>query len=316
MENSGEHPTQHPTHHVQHEQKYEANAEKGNFYDRHHLIFLLIPVIMLIGALAYIIVFYQATGDIMHKDVTLTGGTSLSIFSDNISTTALEAALKTDFPDVVIRSLNDVQTGKQIAVSIETASGPDLLRPAVEKVIGYQLNEQDSSMEFTGNSLSNSFYNELLKAMLLAFLFMSVVIFILFRSPLPSLYVILCAFADIVIPLAIVDYFGIRISTAGIAAFLMLIGYSVDTDILLTTVVLKRRDEETLNKRIHSAMKTGLTMTLTALATVLIAFSLSLAPTLKQIFLILAIGLVTDIIVTWGMNASLLKWYCDRKGFK
>ena len=129
------------------------------------------------------------------------------------------------------------------------------------------------------------------------------------------MYVILSAFADIVIPLAIIDYFGIRLSTAGIAAFLMLIGYSVDTDILITTVVLKRKNEGTLNKRIFSAMKTGLTMTSVSLATVLVAYFLSVAPVLKQIFLILSIGLVTDIIITWGLNTSLLKWHCEKKGF-
>ena len=42
----------------------------------------------------------------------------------------------------------------------------------------------------------------------------------------------------------------------GIAAFLLLIGYSIDSDILLTTKVLKRR-MGTLFERVKSAMKTG-----------------------------------------------------------
>ena len=42
-------------------------------------------------------------------------------------------------------------------------------------------------------------------------------------------------------PLALIDFLGIEISAAGIAAFLMLIGYSVDTDILLTSRALKRK---------------------------------------------------------------------------
>jgi len=44
--------------------------------------------------------------------------------------------------------------------------------------------------------------------------------------------VVISAFADIVMTLALVDILGLKISTAGIVAFLMLIGYSVDTDIL------------------------------------------------------------------------------------
>jgi preprotein translocase subunit SecF len=144
---------------------------------------------------------------------------------------------------------------------------------------------------------------------------MSVVIFILFKNPLPCTYVVLCAFSDIVIPLAIIDYLGIRISTAGIAAFLMLIGYSVDSDILLTTRVLKRRNE-ILNKRIFSSIKTGLTMTMTSFVAVFIAHFVVISPVLKQVFLILSIGLFFDMIVTWLFNAGLLKMYCVKRGIQ
>ena len=84
---------------------------------------------------------------------------------------------------------------------------------------------------------------------------MSIVIFFLFRTFVPSIAVIFAAFADIVMPLALIDFIGLRVSTAGIAAFLMLIGYSVDTDILLTTRALKKH-EGTVNERIYGAFKT------------------------------------------------------------
>jgi len=310
VENSGHEGHVHSEHH------HTGHSEKKPFYDRYYKLLLIIPILMLLSSIAYVSFFYTQNHDIMHKDVTLTGGTSITIYNTNLTVSDFEKDLSAKFPDIVVRSLTDVQTGKQIAISIESSSQPEPIKQAIEGILGYTLDEKNSSTEFTGNSLSQSFYQELLRAMIIAFVFMSIVIFVLFRSPLPSFYVIACAFADIMIPLAIVDFFGMRISTAGIAAFLMLIGYSVDTDILLTTVVLKRKEEETLNKRILSAVKTGLTMTLTALATVLIAYFMSLAPTLKQIFLILAIGLTADMIITWLMNASLLKWYCEKRGYK
>jgi len=293
----------------------EGHSSKG-FYDKYYKVLLLIPILMLIISIVYLFSFYSQNGDIMHKDVTLTGGTSLTIYSENISLTDLEAFLKPKFDDLVIRSLTDINTEKTIAISIETASTPEELTKEVESFLDYSLDETNSSTEFTGDALSKSFYKELVRAVLIAFFFMSIVIFILFRSFLPSFYVILCAFSDIVIPLAIVDYFGLRLSTAGIAAFLMLIGYSVDTDILLTTRVLKRREEGALNDRIFGAMKTGFTMIATALIAVSIAYFLVISPTLKQVFLILSIGLFIDAIITWLMNAGMIKWYCERKGYK
>ena len=129
--------------------------------------------------------------------------------------------------------------------------------------------------------------------------------------------VILSAFADIIMPLAVIDYFGIKLSAAGIAAFLMLIGYSVDTDILLTTRALKKK-EGALNERIFGAFKTGSFMTITALVAVLPAFFIisGLPDSFRQIFLILALGLFADLINTWLTNVGIIKLYCDKKGIK
>ena len=112
--------------------------------------------------------------------------------------------------------------------------------------------------------------------------------------------------------IAVIDMMGIRLSTAGIVALLMLIGYSVDVDILLTTRVVRDK-EGTLNQRIYGAFKTGITMTLTAIAAAAVALitTHSLSPTLSQMFTIILIGLGFDIINCWITNASILKWYSE-----
>ena len=66
------------------------------------------------------------------------------------------------------------------------------------------------------------------------------------------------------------------------------------------------------------AFKTGSLMTLTALAAVLPAFFIvtGLPDSFRQIFLILAIGLFADLVNTWLTNASIIKWYCTKKGIQ
>jgi len=131
---------------------------------------------------------------------------------------------------------------------------------------------------------------------------------------IPSFAVIISAFADILMTLVFVNLLGIKLSSAGIVAFLMLIGYSVDTDILLTTRILKR-SEGSLNQRMFGAFKTGITMTLTSLLAVGVALFIvqSFSTILSQIFLILFIGLWFDIFNTWITNASILKWYMEKR---
>lgn len=81
------------------------------------------------------------------------------------------------------------------------------------------------------------------------------------------------ALSDIVVTVAVINILGIKMGTAGIAALLMLIGYSIDTDIMLTTKVLKRKDTS-IHKAVRKAFKTGMTMTLTTIAAVTVAYSL------------------------------------------
>ena len=152
----------------------------------------------------------------------------------------------------------------------------------------------------------------MLYAVLFAFLFMALVVFITFRLFVPSFAIVLCAFSDIVTTLAIVDLIGLRIGTSGIAAFLMLIGYSIDTDILLTTRVLKRKEGMVI-ERFKGAFKTGLTLSVATIVALFFAFIFTNSIVLKQIFLIIVIGLICDIFYTWIQNGCMLYWYAMKK---
>ena len=294
----------------------ESEIKSKNWYDRHYKKLLIIPVVILILSLVYLGFFYSQHGDFILKDSSLAGGTTITI-NGEINSEDIESSLKSRFSDITIRKLTDIRTGKTIATIIETSANSEEIKSELEALLGYSLTEENSSIEFTGSSLSQSFYKQLIFALIISFILMSCVVFILFRTFIPSIAVIFAAFSDIVMPLAVIDYLGIRLSAAGISAFLMLIGYSVDTDILLTTRALKNR-ESTLNQRIFRSFKTGILMTGTALMAVLPAlFIVSGIPdSFRQIFFILSLGLLADIINTWLANASIIKWYCDKKGIK
>ena len=301
------------------EKKSEASKEKkklfANFnYDKYYRLFFFIPIVLLLASLAYLGVFYAKNGDIIYKDVSLSGGTSITLTGE-ITQIQLEAPLKEKFPDISFTQLEDITTRKQIALIIKSSASPEELQSEIEDILGYPLTEENSSIEFTGASLSRNFYRQLIIALILAFILMSIVVLIMFRTIIPSIAVIFAVFADIVMPLALVNLLGIKLSAAGIAAFLMLVGYSVDTDILLTSRALKAR-EGSLNSRIFRAFKTGSFMTLAALIAVVPAFFIvtGLPDSFRQIFLILALGLCADLINTWFTNASIIKEYCRRKG--
>ncbi len=291
-----------------------AEEDKRNWYDKNYKLILVIPAILLVISIAYLGIFISKNGDIIRKDVSLTGGTTITVFDENTDIENLKTSLQGEFNDIGIREISDFRTGRQSGFFLETRADVEEIRSALEDYLGYELNQENSSIEFSGAALSQGFYNQLKIAIIIAFLFMALVVFIVFRKLIPSFAVVLSAFADITMSLAIVNFLGMELSTAGIIAFLMLIGYSVDTDILLTSRLL-RSHEGTVNERMFDAFKTGMTMTLTSIAAVAVSLFIiyNFSETLKQIFSILLIGLVFDIINTWFTNASILKWYVESR---
>jgi preprotein translocase subunit SecF len=143
-----------------------------------------------------------------------------------------------------------------------------------------------------------------------AFAGMSLLVFSLFRTFVPSIAVVVSAFSDIMIPLALMNLLGIKLSLGTVAALLMLIGYSVDSDLLLNNHILRRRGG--FYESAYRAMRTGVTMTLTSIAamvTMTVIATLLAIPLLPEIGLILVLGLSADLMNTYMLNMSLLRWY-------
>jgi len=302
------------------------------------------------------------TGDVINKDISLTGGTTISIDTD-ISSADMEAALSKNLTDFNIQTISN-NAGNQIQLVITIGEGQtEALKTTLEEFLEYELTSENSSQQTTSASLSADFYKQLIVAVLLAFFWMAAVVFLIFakgkkiktwviilnillgffmgnyflsinpiiagiiflafatiliriyiKNSIPSFAVMLSAFADIVMTLAIIDLVGIKLSTAGIVAFLMLIGYSVDTDILLTTRILNRKHGG-INSELFGAFKTGTTMTLTSIIAITAALIVvyPFGSVLNQIFIILLIGLGFDLFNTWVANASIIKWYAENR---
>jgi preprotein translocase subunit SecF len=290
-----------------------------NFYETQYKKLLIIPFGILFIALILLGLHYANTGDILNRDVSLKGGVTVTIqTSQIIDSNLLKSNLLSKYPqnDIATKTLS--QFGKQIGIIIEADITEDQSTGFIDEIgnlLGISLGQNDYSIEIVGSSLGASFFREILTALVIAFGFMTIVVFIYFRSFIPGMAVILAALSDILITLAIVNLLGMKLSSAGIAAFLMLIGYSVDTDILLSSRVLKRR-EGTVMERIYGAMRTGLTMTITTLIAVMIALSVAQSEVIRQIMIILIIGLVIDLIMTWIQNVGILRMYLERKSKK
>ena len=168
------------------------------------------------------------------------------------------------------------------------------------------------SVEVIGPILSERLMQDGVKVVIFSLLLSAAVVFVYFRKFVPALAVIAGAVADLIFGLGAMGLFKITLSLHALAALLMLLGFSLDTDILLTSKVLSGGDPR---KNAEEAMSTGLVMsgtTLLAFVILTIAGYLTRIPIYYDMGLIASVGLIGDLIFTWLFNAVIVLWVMEK----
>lgn len=265
---------------------------------------MIVPLLIMLFSVIYFIYLSYSGLDL---DIDLKGGTQMVIETPSpVDMKSIENILSEFTPN--IRQASSLK-GYTLIIELDSSVDTNAVKEKL-KASGYDFDKY--SEQSVGSTLGASFFKQAQIALLVAFIFMAAVVFIVFRMPLPSFYMVVVAVADILEALVFTQIFGVKLSLATFAALLLLIGYSVDSDILLTTRVLKTT-EDTPKERIKNAMKTGLTMAGTTLAAVLVLYFATSSAVIQQIASVLLIGLVFDVVNTWMFNAPLIRWYAEKR---
>ncbi len=302
-----------------------------SFYDMMYSNYekwLAVPIIILVltgGILGY---SYMQDGELVPKGIEFTGGTEIQVaIPGEVSQQEIEEMFGEAYSDVNVRTISSgdsrnfiirtsgksADAGEQSQIAEDDGLGSINTTDQVENILKRNNVEYgEIGIQTVGAAVSGSFLFEAQLATAFAFLVMSVVIFVAFRSLVPSLAVIAAAFIDIVAAIAGMNLLGINLTLGSLAALLMLIGYSVDTDIVLSTKILRERQRD-LKERVKDSITTGVTMTAGAIAAFTVLYIVSTSPTLDQIAAVILMGLLIDIPATWTGNAIILKMHAEGK---
>jgi len=208
-----------------------------------------------------------------------------------------------------ITGTNDLESRFSDAYTAVYKLYQDSISTPINKHIGYD----SISVQTVSPMLSSDFIGKALNVVLWSALLSIILVFVFFRTLVPSLAVLTGAAADVTIALGAMGLFGIPLTLQSFAALLMLIGFSLDTDILLTTRLLKRKGD--LRENAYDAMKTGLTMSVMAIVAFGSLFVLSVMTHISTYYEISAValaGLVGDMVATWGINGVMVLRYAEK----
>ncbi|WP_321508663.1 protein translocase subunit SecF [uncultured Methanoregula sp.] len=268
---------------------------------------VILPLVLLVISLVILGFNLATTGMPVTPGMEFAGG-----YSYSVTTTQTDDQIHAVFTDYPLVSIKEGITGKLLQFGPMDQTKLNSLQGIVEK--NYPEHESMASIDPTFGKSNQSMA---VIALIFSFIGMSIVVFISFRTFVPSCAVVLSAFADMVMTAAAMSVLGLTLTLGTTAALLMLIGYSVDSDILLTTRVLKRQGK--LNEKLTGAFHTGIIMTSTTFAAAVAMFVVSWLGGVEimwEISAVLLIGLIADILNTWLTNVGILKWYVLKGGGK
>ncbi len=285
------------------------------FFNKNYKKLMLIPFLLLALSFAVILYNQSTTGEFIPRGAGLKGGISITVRSTmEFAPEELTAILSSKLSqrEVTTKVITTSQGAKAYIIETDfSESELDELELAIKETFT-GITKEDYSVEIMSSSLGESFFRQTIKVLIIAFILMGVVIFFYFKERVPAVAIVFSTFSDMVITIAIMILLGNKFSASGIAALLMLIGYSADDNVLLTTKVFKEK-EGTLDERILGAFKTGLLMFITTSGAVLAAIFLSGSEVVDEIMLVIFIGLAVDFINTWILNLGAIKLYLDKK---
>jgi preprotein translocase subunit SecF len=261
------------------------------------------PLGVLLAALVVIGGFWAVTGAPVDPGIAFTGGTEMRVVAEGDMDDPRQTL--TNAFDEEPASIRSVPSDNSYIVTFKSDVPSNQLEDQASAA-GFEV----LSVDATSASFGQSAQIQAIGGVVVAFVGMSVLVFGMFRTFVPSIAVVISAFSDIVVPVALMNLLGIELTLGSVAALLMLIGYSVDSDILLNNHIIRRSG--TFYESAYRAMETGITMTLTSLSAMIVMtvvatiFGIGL---LSSIGLILVFGLATDLMNTYMLNMSLLRWW-------
>jgi preprotein translocase subunit SecF len=201
--------------------------------------------------------------------------------------------IKKDFPESKITILSN-----QIVVEI-----PYFEIPSEDYIKNYF---KEAHVFFITQDLANQIKNITISLLIVSSILIAIVLLFAFKDIKPLIVILISIIFDITMILAGCSILNIPLSLDVIVMILIQVGYSIDTDVVMSNYVIK----EGLKYGLKKAASIGLTMSATSLIAMIIIAGLGYIIGNIIVFrlgCVLTIGILADLIVTWLLNPNLLE---------
>jgi len=235
------------------------------------------------------------------------GGTYLTITVENIENVPSASVVEDELKKIIDAEIEVHQTDRGYDVEASTYLTDNQVENQIKPYLLSELGIRGkySIPERMSGVITGQHVNQAKNAVTGAAIAMGVIIFIALRHFISVGSILLVVGLDALGVFGGMALLGIPLSFGSVTGLLLLIGYAVDTNILLSTKVLKRVGG-TPRERAAEGMRTGLMMSGTSVAALTALNVIMTPPLIKEFSGALIIGILVDMVNTWLLNSGVL----------
>jgi preprotein translocase subunit SecF len=280
-----------------------------SFIENNYKKFLLLSISLFAIFIGIILFNYFKYGYIINKSITISGGYVTLINNNyNLTNTEIQNILnQMNITDYVLYSTPNI-----IYIESRDRINGTLLINLLNQYYNISIQPSDISIQQYSSLVGDLIFNQFLFFVILAMILAAFVIFIAFRVSNTTLNIISTILFDIIGLLAVLSITKYPIGANGFIAMLMILGFAIDNNVVLSTNMIKEKDKPFI-ERIKMSFRVGVLMEIIALYTLLLLYFIVPDPSVNEFAFVLSTATILDLIYYLIGNIPLYKYFEAKK---
>jgi len=280
-----------------------------SFIENNYKKFLLLSVSLFAIFIGIILFNYFKYGYIINKSITISGG-YVTLINNNYNLTKAEIQNilnQMNITDYILYSTPNI-----IYIESRDQINGTLLISLLNQYYNISIQPSDVSIQQYSSLVGELIFNQFLFFVILTMILAAFVIFIAFRVSNTTLNIISTILFDVIGLLAILSITKYPIGANGFIAMLMILGFAIDNNVVLSTNMIKEKDKPFI-ERVKMSFRVGMLMEIIALYTLLLLYFIVPDPSVKEFAFVLSTATILDLTYYLIGNIPLYKYFEAKK---
>ncbi|MGC9133418.1 MAG: hypothetical protein ACP5GJ_03410 [Nanopusillaceae archaeon] len=279
------------------------------FVEKNYKKFIIVTIVLFIIFIGTILFNYLRNGYILNKSIDISGG-YITMINNNYHITNQEinnVLYKINVTNYIIYntpSITYIESGEKINTS-------ELIY-LFNSYYNIPLSSQDISVQQYSSIVGNIIFNQFVEFVFITMVLVGLIIFIAFRVSNVTLNIMSTIAFDILGLLAILSTIKYPIGANGFIAMLMILGFAIDNNVVLSTNIVKEKEKPFIEK-VKMSFRVGMLMELIALYTLIILYLFVPVPSVREFSIVLFIAIILDLLYYLIGNIPIYKYFESKK---